>query len=67
MTYEEHIEHFRNWYTSSKNYSKWQKMLNEYKLDNEDIVLFYAEETNIITPDKVDYWTGEFVCENILE
>ncbi len=38
-------------------------MLNEYKLDNEDIVLIYAEETNIITPDKVDYWTGEFVCE----
>ena len=35
MTYEEHIDHFKNWYINHKNYNKWQKWLNEYKLDNE--------------------------------
>ena len=66
MTYEEYVEHFRNWYINHKNYSKWQKLLDAYKLDNEDIVLIYAKETNIIAIDRVDYWTVEFVDENIL-
>ena len=66
MTYEEHIAHFRNWYINNKNYSKWQKQLNENKLNNEDIVLIYAKETNIIAVNRVDYWTEEFICEDIL-
>ena len=66
MTYKEHIEHFRNWYINHKNYVKWQKQLNENKLNNEDIVLIYAKETNIIAFDRVNYWTEEFVCEDIL-
>jgi len=66
MTYEEHLEHFRNWYINHKNYNKWQKWLNKYKLDNEDIVRIYAKETNVITLDRVDYWTSEFDCEDIL-
>ena len=66
MTYEEHIEHFKNWYINHKNYTNWQKLLDEYKLDNEDIVSIYAKETNIITFDRVDYWTEEFQSENIL-
>jgi len=66
MTYEEHIGHFKNWYINHKDYSKWQKLLDIYKLDNEDIVSIYAKETNIIATDRVDYWTEEFVAENIL-
>lgn len=66
MKYEEHIEHFRNWYINHKNYAKWEKQLNENKLNNEDIVLIYAKETNIIAFDSVDYWTEEFVYEDIL-
>jgi hypothetical protein len=66
MTYEEHIEHFLNWYINHKNYTNWQKLLDEYKLDNEDIVTIYAKETNIITFERVDYWTEEFQSENIL-
>lgn len=68
MTYEEHLDHFRNWYINHKNYNKWQKLLNEYKLDNEDIVLIYAKETNVIKTDEetINYWTSEFVCEDIL-
>lgn len=69
MSYEEHINHFKNWYVSHKNYSKWQKQLNAYKLDNEDIVLIYAKETMAIKTDEetINYWTSEFVCEDILE
>lgn len=66
MTYEEHIEHFKNWYINHKNYTNWQKLLDEYKLDNEDIVAIYAKETNIITFERVDYWAEEFQSENIL-
>lgn len=69
MTYEEHLDHFRNWYTNHENYSKWQKWLDEYKLNNEDIVSIYAKETRAIRTDKetIDYWTSEFQCEDILE
>ena len=68
MSYEEHINHFKNWYINHKNYSAWQKQLNEYKLNDEDIVLIYAKETMIIETDEaeIDYWTSEFVCEDIL-
>lgn len=68
MSYEEHINHFKNWYINHKNYSKWQKQLNAYKLDNEDIVLIYAKETMVIKTDEeaINYWTSEFVCEDIL-
>ena len=69
MSYEEHINHFKNWYISHKSYSEWQKQLNTYKLDNEDIVLIYAKETMAIKTDEetINYWTSEFVCEDILE
>ena len=68
MSYEEHIKHFKNWYTSHKSYSEWQKQLNAYKLDNEDIVLIYAKETKAINTDEetINYWTSEFGCEDIL-
>ena len=68
MTYEEHIEHFKNWYVNHKDYSKWQKWLDEYEINNEDIVLQYAKETNVIETDEetIDYWTSEFDCEEIL-
>jgi len=68
MTYEEHIEHFKNWYVNHKNYTKWQILLDEYKIDNEDIVLQYAKETNAIKIDEeiINYWTSEFQCEDIL-
>lgn len=69
MSYEEHINHFKNWYVNHKSYSDWQKQLNVYKLDNEDIVLIYAKETMVIKTDEetINYWTSEFVCEDILE
>lgn len=62
MTYEEHIEHFKNWYVNHKDYSKWQKLLDEYEINNEDIVLQYAKETNVIETDEetIDYWVWEF-------
>jgi hypothetical protein len=68
MTYEEHIEHFKNWYVNHKDYSKWQKLLDEYEINNEDIVLQYAKETNVIETDEetIDYWTYEFDGEEIL-
>lgn len=68
MTYEEHIEHFKNWYVNHKDYSKWQKWLDEYEINYEDIVLQYAKETNVIEADEetVDYWTSEFDGEGIL-
>ena len=68
MTYGEHIEHFKNWYVNHKNYTKWQILLDEYKIDNEDIVLQYAKETNAIKIDEeiINYWTSEFQCEDIL-
>ena len=69
MTYEEHIEHFENWYVHHKNYTKWQNWLDEYKINNEDIVLQYAKETNVIKTDEeiINYWTSEFQCEDILD
>ena len=69
MTYGEHIEHFKNWYVNHKNYTKWQILLDEYKINNEDIVLQYAKETMAIKTDEesINYWTSEFVCEDILE
>lgn len=62
MTYEEHIEHFKNWYVNHKDYSKWQKLLDEYEINNEDIVLQYAKETNVIETDEetIGYWVWEF-------
>ena len=69
MAYEEHIEHFKNWYVNHKNYTKWQNWLDEYKINNEDIVLQYAKETNVIKTDEetINYWTSEFQCEDILD
>ena len=69
MTYEEYIEHFKNWYVNHKNYTKWQHWLDEYKINNEDIVLQYAKETNVIKTDEetINYWTSEFQCEDILD
>ena len=69
MTYGEHIEHFKNWYVNHKNYTNWQILLDEYKINNEDIVLVYAKETTAIKTDEetINYWTSEFVCEDILE
>lgn len=68
MTYEEHIEHFKNWYVNHKDYSKWQKLLDEYEINNEDIVLQYAKETKVIETDEetIDYWVYEFYDEEIL-
>lgn len=68
MTYEEHLEHFKNWYVNHKDYSKWQKWLDEYEINSEDIVLQYAKETNAIETDEetIDYWTSEFDGEEIL-
>ena len=62
MTYEEHIEHFKNWYVNHKDYAKWQKLLDDYEINNEDIVLQYAKETNVIETDEetIDYWVWEF-------
>ena len=60
MTYEEHLEHFRNWYVNHKNFSKWEKQLDANILDYEDITLIYAKETNVIAIDRVDYWVWEF-------
>lgn len=69
MTYGEHIEHFKNWYVNHKNYTKWQYLLIECKINNEDIVLQYAKETNVIKTDEetINYWTSEFQCEDILD
>lgn len=69
MTYEEYIEHFKNWYVNHKNYTKWQNWLDECKISNEDIVLQYAKETNVIKTDEeiINYWTSEFQCEDILD
>lgn len=69
MTYGEHIEHFKNWYVNHKNYTKWQYWLIECKINNEDIVLQYAKETNVIKTDEetINYWTSEFGCEDILD
>lgn len=69
MTYGEHIEHFKNWYVNHKNYAKWQYWLIECKINNEDIVLQYAKETNAIKTDEetINYWTSEFGCEDILD
>ena len=69
MSYEEHLEHFKNWYVNHKNYTKWQHWLDEYKINNEDIVLIYAKETNAIKTDeeKINYWTSEFQGEDILD
>ena len=62
MTYEEHIEHFKNWYVNHKDYSKWQNLLDDYEINYEDIVLQYAKETNVIETDEetIDYWVWEF-------
>jgi len=66
MTYEEHIEHFKNWYVNHKDYAKWQKLLDDYEINYEinyeDIVLQYAKETNVIKADEetIDYWVWEF-------
>lgn len=69
MTHGEHIEHFKNWYVNHKNYEKWQYWLIECKINNEDIVLQYAKETNAIKTDEeiINYWTSEFQCEDILD
>ena len=69
MAYEEYIEHFKNWYVNHKNYRKWQNWLDEYKINNENIVLQYAKETNVIKTDEetINYWTSEFQCEDILD
>ena len=60
MSYEEHLEHFKNWYINNKNYSKWEKLLDANILYFDDIVLIYAKETNVIAIDRVDYWVWEF-------
>ena len=62
MAYEEHIEHFKNWYVNHKDYSKWQNLLDDYEINYEDIVLQYAKETNVIETDEetIDYWAWEF-------
>jgi len=68
MTYEEHIEHFKNWYVNHKDYTKWQHLLDDYEINNEDIVFQYAKETKVIETDEetIDYWTYEFYDEEIL-